>query len=61
MSLGLIWAWIIANEAALATLLLVISELLGAWPKVKSNGIASFIIIHLQNQLKKRGAKDPTP
>ena len=61
MSVGLIWAWIVANEAAVATILLLVSELLGAWPKVKSNGIASFIILQIQEQLKKRGGKDLTP
>lgn len=61
MSAGIIWAWIISNEAALATILLIVSELLGAWPKVKSNGIISFLLLQLQEQLKKRGAKDPTP
>jgi hypothetical protein len=61
MSVGLIWAWILANEAALATILLIISELLGAWPKVKSNGLISFVLVQLQEQLKKKGATDPTP
>lgn len=61
MSVGLIWAWIVANEAAVATILLLVSELLGAWPKVKSNGIASFLIIQIQEQLKKKGGKDLTP
>ena len=57
MELGLIWAWIVANEAALATILLVVSELLGSIPKFKSNGIVSFILVHLQEQLKKRTEK----
>jgi len=61
MSVGLIWAWIVANEAALATILLIVSELLGAWPKVKSNGVLSFILLQVQEQMKKRGAQDPTP
>jgi hypothetical protein len=61
MELGLIWAWIIANEAALATILLIISELLGAVPKVKANGLVSFVLLQLQAQLKKKGAEDPTP
>jgi len=61
MSAGLIWAWVVANEATVATLLLLISELLGAIPKVKSNGIISFVIIQIQQHLKKRGAVDPTP
>lgn len=61
MSIGLIWAWVMANEAALATILLIVSELLGASPKVKANGIVSFILLQLQTHLKKRGAEDPTP
>jgi len=61
MSLGIIWAWIIANEATVATLLLVVSELLGALPQVKSNGMVSFVLLQLQGHLKKKGAVDPTP
>lgn len=61
MSIGLIWAWVMANEAALATILLIVSELLGASPKVKANGILSFILLQVKEQLKKRGAEDPTP
>jgi hypothetical protein len=61
MSAGLIWAWIVANEATVATLLLLVSELLGSIPKFKSNGIVSFIILQIQQHLKKKGAVDPTP
>lgn len=61
MSLAAIMAWVAANEAALATILLILSELLGAWPKVKSNGLVSFILIQIKEQMEKRGAKDPTP
>ena len=61
MSAGLIWAWIVANEATVATILLLLSELLGAIPQVKSNGIASFVIMQIQQHLKKKGAVDPTP
>ena len=61
MSLAALWAWAMANEAALATILLIISELLGATPKVKSNGLVSFVLIQVREQLKKKGAKDPTP
>ena len=57
MSVAVIWAWIMANEAALATILLIVSELMGANTKFKSNGILSFILLQLQEQLKKRGAK----
>ena len=61
MSLAVIWAWVLANEAALATVLLILSELLGAVPAVKSNGLVSFVIIQTQKLLKDKGAKDPTP
>jgi len=61
MSLAVIWAWVLANEAALATILLILSELLGAVPAVKSNGLVSFVIIQTQKLLKDKGAKDPTP
>jgi hypothetical protein len=57
MSVAVIWAWIMANEAALATILLIVSELMGANTKFKSNGILSFILLQVQEQLKKRGAK----
>jgi hypothetical protein len=57
MSVAVIWAWIMANEAALATILLIVSELMGANTKFKSNGILSFILLQVQAQLKKRGAK----
>jgi hypothetical protein len=61
MSVGLIWAWVLANEAAVATILLIASELLGAIPQVKSNGLVSFIILQVQNVLKDKGAHDHTP
>jgi hypothetical protein len=61
MSVGLIWAWVMANEAALATILLIVSELLGAVPQVKSNGLVSFVILQVQKVLKDKGAQDPTP
>jgi hypothetical protein len=61
MSAGIIWAWIVANQTSVTTILLIISELLGASSKVKANGILSFILLQVQEQLKKRGAKDPTP
>jgi len=59
MSFAVIWAWIMANEAALATILLIISELMGANTKFKSNGILSFILLQVQEQLKKRVGKKP--
>jgi hypothetical protein len=61
MSLAVIWAWIMANEAALATILLIVSELMGANTKFKSNGLLSFVLLQVQEQLKKRGGKDLTP
>jgi hypothetical protein len=61
MSVGLIWAWIMANEAALATILLIVSELLGAVPQVKSNGLVSFVLLQVQKVLKDKGAHDSTP
>jgi hypothetical protein len=61
MTLAAFMAWVAANEAALATIALIISELLGAIPKFKSNGILSFALLQVREQLKKKGAKDPTP
>jgi hypothetical protein len=61
MSVALIWAWVLANEAAVATILLIVSELLGAVPQVKSNGLVSFVILQVQNVLKDKGAHDHTP
>lgn len=61
MSVGLIWAWIMANEAALATIFLIVSELLGAVPQVKSNGLVSFVLLQVQKVLKDKGAHDHTP
>lgn len=61
MTFAAFWAWVMANEAALATILLIVSELLGAVPKVKANGLVSFVLLQLKAQLEKKGAKDPTP
>lgn len=61
MSVAALWAWVLANEAAVATILLVVSEFLGAIPKFKSNGLVSYIILQVQQNLKKKGAVDPTP
>jgi len=61
MSLAVIGAWIAANEGLVATGLLLISEAVGANPKIKSNGILSFLLIHANEFLKKKGAKDLTP
>jgi len=54
-------AWCLANEALIATALFVVSESLGANPKVKSNGILSLLLLQAQSVLKKKGAKDLTP
>ena len=61
MSVAALWAWVLANEAAVATILLVVSELLGSIPAVKSNGIVSFVLVQIQQFSKKKGAEDPTP
>jgi hypothetical protein len=58
---AVVWAWALANEAALATILLIVSELMGANTKFRSNGIVSFILLQLRELAKKRGAVDPTP
>jgi hypothetical protein len=55
MTLAAFWAWALANQASLATILLVLSELLGAVPQVKANGIVSLILIQLQKVLKDKG------
>ena len=54
-------AWLVANQALVATVLFAVSEALGANPKGKANGILSLIIIQAQNALKAKGAKDITP
>ena len=54
-------AWAIANQALIATVLFAVSEVLGANPKIKANGILSLILLQVQAQLKDRGAKDITP
>ncbi len=54
-------AWLVANQALVATVLFAVSEALGAHPKIKANGILSLIILQVQGQLKAKGAKDITP
>lgn len=61
MSIVALVAWVKANEALIATVLFAISELLGANPNVKANGILSFVLIQIQTRLKEKGAKDLTP
>ena len=51
-------AWCLANQALIATVLLAISEGLGANPKVKANGLISLILLQVQAQLKSKGAKE---
>lgn len=54
-------AWCLANQALIATVLLAVSEALGANPKVKANGLLSLVLLQVQAQLKSKGAKDLTP
>lgn len=54
-------AWCLANQALIATVLFAVSEALGANPKIKANGLISFILLQVQGQLKAKGAKDLTP
>ena len=46
-----------ANVQLVLGILLAISEVLGADPRVKSNGILSFGIIQLQNIIKSKKTK----
>jgi hypothetical protein len=61
MSLAALIAFYNANQAAILTVLLVISEFLGANPKIKANGFVSFIIEQVRARAIAGGAKDPTP
>jgi hypothetical protein len=61
MSIAALIAWAKANEALIATILFALSEVLGANPKFKSNGLVSFVLLQLQGKLKEKGAKDLTP
>jgi hypothetical protein len=54
-------AWLVANQALVATVLFAVSEALGANSKIKANGILSLLIIQGQKLLKDKGAKDLTP
>ena len=54
-------AWALANQALIATVLFAVSEVLGASPNIKANGMLSFILLQVQGQLKEKGAKDLTP
>lgn len=61
MSLAALMAFYKANEAAILTILLIISEFLGANPKIKANGLVSFVIEQVRKKAIDGGAKDPTP
>jgi hypothetical protein len=61
MSLAALFAFYKANEAAIMTILLILSEFLGANPKIKANGIVSFVIQQVRDKAIKGGATDPTP
>jgi hypothetical protein len=51
-------AWCLANQALIATVLLAVSEAMGANPKIKSNGILSLVLLQAQKVLKDKGAKE---
>jgi len=59
--MSVLFAWATANQVLIATTLFALSEAIGANSKVKSNGILSFLLIHANEFLKKKGAKDLTP
>lgn len=61
MSIGALLAFYKANEAAFLTILLILSEFLGANPKIKANGIVSFVLEQIRSRALKGGGKDPTP
>jgi hypothetical protein len=61
MSLAAALAFYKANEAAILTILLIVSEFLGAVPQIKANGIVSFILEQVRNRAKTGGGVDPTP
>ena len=61
MSLAAALAFYKANEAAILTILLIVSEFLGAVPQIKANGIVSFILEQVRNTAKTGGGVDPTP
>lgn len=46
-----------ANVQLLLAALLAVSEVLGADPRIKANGIVSFAILQLQNVLRNRKNK----
>lgn len=61
MSIAALIAFYNANQAAILTVLLIFSEFLGANPKVRANGLVSFILQQIRHKAIEGGAKDPTP
>lgn len=61
MSLAALIAFYNANQAAILTILLIISEFLGANSKIKANGFVSFVLEQIRQKAKDGGAQDPTP
>lgn len=61
MSIGALLAFYKANEAAILTILLILSEFLGANPKIKANGMVSFVLQQIRQRAIDGGANDPTP
>lgn len=54
MTTAALIAWVTANQTLLVTLALVISEYLGANPKVKSNGILSLLLLQVKKYLESK-------
>jgi hypothetical protein len=61
MSIAALIAFYNANQAAILTVLLIASEFLGANPKLKANGLVSFVLQQIRHKAIEGGAKDPTP
>ena len=61
MSFAALLALYKANEAAILTILFIISEILGASSKIKANGFLSFVLQQVQSKLKQTGKVDTTP
>lgn len=61
MSLAALLAFYNANQGVILTVLLVISEYLGANPRIKANGLVSFVLQQIRQKALDAGAKDPTP
>ena len=50
MSLAALIAFYNANQAAILTVLLIVSEFLGANPKIKANGLVSFVLQQIRQK-----------